>query len=58
MDQMEITNNIGSRIRRIWSAVYRLAEAMSRSGVDDLYDRIEYLESEVVALKNKNAAKR
>ena len=57
MDQMENTNNLGSWIRRIWSAVYRFAEAMSRGSVDDLYDRIEYLESEVVALKNRNAAK-
>ena len=55
MDQAERKENFGTWLRRAWNAAIRTAEAMERSPVEELFDRVDRLEWEVAALK-KGAA--
>ena len=56
MDQAERKENFASWLRRAWNAAIRTAEAMERSPVEELFDRIDRLEWEVAALKKESAA--
>ena len=56
MNQAEHKENFGTWLRRAWNAAVRTAEAMERSPVEELFDRIDRLEWEVAALKNEGAA--
>ena len=51
MDKAERKENFASWLRRAWNAAIRTAEAMERSPVEELFDRIDRLEWEVTALK-------
>ena len=55
MDQAERKENLGTWLRRAWNAAVRTAEAMERSPVEELFDRIDRLEWEVAALKKESA---
>ncbi len=39
--------------RRAWSAILHFVEAMETSPTEHIFDRISYLEREVVSLKNE-----
>ena len=54
MDQEERKDDFGTWLRRAWSAALRTVEAMERSPVELLLDRIERLEREVAALKQED----
>jgi polyhydroxyalkanoate synthesis regulator phasin len=56
MDQAERKENFGTWLRRAWNAAIRTAEAMERSPVEELFDRVDRLEWEVAALKKEGAA--
>ena len=56
VDQAERKDIFGTWLGRAWKAALRTAEAMERSTVEDLFDRIERLEREVAALKKQGAA--
>jgi polyhydroxyalkanoate synthesis regulator phasin len=55
MDQAERKENFGTCLRRAWNAAVQTAEAMERSPVEELFDRIGRLEWEVAALKKEGA---
>jgi hypothetical protein len=56
MDQAERNAGIGTWLRRIWSAVISAAEAMDRSPIEVVFDRLDRLEHEMAALKGRKAA--
>jgi hypothetical protein len=56
MDQAEHKADFGTSLRRTWSAVMRAAEAMERGPIEDVFDRLDRLEREMAALKNRKAA--
>jgi hypothetical protein len=53
MDQLEHKADFETWLRRTWSAVMRAAEAMERSPIEDVFDRLDRLEREMAALKNR-----
>jgi len=54
MDQAGGKKDFDTWLRRAWSAAVRTAEAMGRSPIEDLLDRIDRLEREVTALKKED----
>ena len=46
----------GGRLRRLWGAVVRVAEAMDRSPFEEAFERLDRLEHEVAALKRRHLA--
>jgi hypothetical protein len=56
MDQAERKTDFGTWLRQIWNAVMLAAEAMDRSPMDDVFDRLDQLEREMAVLKNRKAA--
>jgi polyhydroxyalkanoate synthesis regulator phasin len=55
MDQAERKESFGTRLHRAWNVSLRTAEAMERSPVEELFERMDRLEREVAALKNEGA---
>ena len=57
MDQNEHNENLGTWLRRAWTAALRIADAMAtgRSPVEQLFDRIDRLEREVAAMSKAGA---
>ena len=55
MDHIEHKDDVGTWLRRAWNTALRTVEAMEMgcSPIDELHDRIERLEREVVALKKE-----
>src|SRR5262249_32730727 len=47
------TYGIGARLRRAWDTALRAAEVMSASPMEDLSDRVDRLEREVAAMKER-----
>lgn len=47
------THGIGAMLRRAWDSTLRAAEAMGASPIEDLIDRVDRLEREVAALKER-----
>ena len=59
MGQAERKDGIRARLRRAWDTALRAAEVMSVSPMEDLSDRVDRLEREVVAMEEKSqSAKR
>ena len=56
MDQAERKADFGTRLRRIWNAVMRAAEALDRSSMEYVFDRLGRLGREVAAVNNRQAA--
>lgn len=54
MGQAERKGGIRARLRRAWDTALRAAEVMSVSPMEDLSDRIDRLEREVEAMKEKS----
>jgi polyhydroxyalkanoate synthesis regulator phasin len=57
MDQVEPKDGIGTRLRRAWDTALRAAEMMSASPMGDITDRIDRLERDVAAMKERPFAK-
>ena len=53
MNQAKREADSGTWLRRAWNAVLRTAEAIERSPMDDVFDRLERLERDMVALKQR-----
>ena len=53
MDQQGRTRQFGTWLRRVWNAAIRTAEAMERTPIDELFDRIDRLEREMAAFKEE-----
>ena len=59
MGRAERMDGIRARLRRAWDIALRAAEVMSVSPMEDLSDRVDRLEREVVAMEEKSqSAKR
>ena len=58
MDQAERKEDFGAWLRRTWNATMRFAEAMEQSPMEDVADRLDRLEREIIALKNPKAARK
>ena len=56
MYQAKLNADSGGWLRRTWNAMRRAAEVMEVSPVEDLFDRVDWLENEVAALKRRKAA--
>ena len=54
MGQAERKDGIRVRLRRAWDTALRAAEAMSVSPMEDLNDRVDRLEREVVAMEERS----
>jgi hypothetical protein len=57
MDQEERKEQFGAWLRRAWNAVVRTAEAMERTPLDELFDRVDRLERQAAALKKEGTAR-
>lgn len=44
MDQLEHKADLRARLRRTWNALMRAFEAMDRSPMEDVFDRLDRLE--------------
>ncbi len=44
---------IGATLRRAWDTTLRVAEAMDASPMEDIADRVDRLEQEMAAMKEK-----
>jgi hypothetical protein len=53
MDYAERKADFGAWLRRTWTAAMRVADAMERSPIDDIFDRLDRLEREMAALRNR-----
>jgi hypothetical protein len=51
MDQVLHRPGFAARLRRFWDTVARAADAIERSPMEDIYDRLERLEREMAELK-------
>ena len=56
MDQEVRKDDFRTWLRRAWDGALRILEAMERSPIEVLLDRIERLEREVAALKKEGSA--
>jgi hypothetical protein len=57
MDLAERKADFGAWLRRGWNAVMDAAEAMERSPMEDVFDRLDRLERDMAAIKkNRKAA--
>ena len=56
MDQAKHKTDFGARLRRNWNVLMRVLEAMDRSPMEDVFGRLDRLESKMAALKNRKAA--
>ncbi len=57
MDQGERKEQFDTWLRRAWNAVVRTAEAMERTPIDELFDRVDRLERQAAALKKEGTTK-
>ena len=53
MDQGQRMKHFGTWLLRAWNAVVRTAEAMERTPIDELFDRLHRLERQVADLKSR-----
>jgi hypothetical protein len=53
MDKLKRKDRIRAKLRRIWGVALRAAEVVSVSPLEDLGDRIDRLEREVAAMREK-----
>jgi len=60
MNQLESKDGIRAKLRRAWDAALRAADVMSVSPMEDISNRVDRLEREVTAMreKSKGAGKR
>jgi polyhydroxyalkanoate synthesis regulator phasin len=56
MDQAGSKTDFYMWLRRVWTATIRAAEALERSPIEELFDRIDRLEREVAMLKKQGVA--
>ena len=53
MDKLKRKDRIRAKLRRIWDVALRAAEVVSVSPMEDLSGRIDRLEREVAAMREK-----
>jgi hypothetical protein len=51
MDETEQKSDFGAWLRRTWNALMRVADAMERTPMDDVFDRMDWLEREMATLR-------
>jgi hypothetical protein len=56
MDETEHKADFGAWLRRTWNALMRVADVMERTPMDDVFDRLGWLEREMANLKKGKAA--
>lgn len=56
MNLVEQKTGFGAWLRRTWNALICIADAMERTPLDDVFDRLDGLERDMATLRKRKAA--